>query len=138
MILQLALLAGGCVSPDRWTDIDNLYFSETSQTDEYPASIALPEQVQSQLAEEPASTFPGEGTIDLSIEQASTLVLKNNRDLHVRQLNPVIAGTFEQIERGVYDPEVFAELEYGKAEEIETSRSSRRRYSPEIPHRHHG
>jgi outer membrane protein TolC len=131
MILQLALLAGGCVSPDRWTDIDNLYFSETSQTDEYPASIALPEQVQSQLAEEPASTFPGEGTIDLSIEQASTLVLKNNRDLHVRQLNPVIAGTFEQIERGVYDPEVFAELEYGKAEEIETSRSTSTQFNVE-------
>ena len=49
------------------------------------------------------------GVIDLSVEQALVLALRNNRDLLVQQLNPVIAGTFEQIERGKYYPEVFAE-----------------------------
>jgi outer membrane protein TolC len=129
MILHLALLAGGCVSPDRWTVFDNLHSPETPQVNDYSASIELPEKVQPQLIEEPASTFPAEGPIDLSIEQASTLVLKNNRDLHVRQLNPVIAGTFEQIERGVYDPEIFAALEYGKERANETSRSTSTQFS---------
>ena len=54
---------------------------------------------------------PG-GSIDLSIEQAMLLALRNNRDLLVRQLNPVIIGTFEQIERGKYHPELFAEFTY--------------------------
>jgi outer membrane protein TolC len=129
MILHLALLAGGCVSPDRWTVFDNLYSSETHDSEGPADPVELPETVQPQLIEEPASTFPAEGPIDLSIEQATMLVLKNNRDLHVRQLNPVIAGTFAQIERGVYDPELFAELEYGEERANETSRSTGTQFS---------
>jgi outer membrane protein TolC len=129
LILHLAFLAGGCVSPDRWTSFDNLYPPETPEEKDYPAPIEIPEVVQPQLIEEPAATFPAEGPIDLSIEQATMLVLKNNRDLHVRQLTPVIAGTFEQIERGVYDLEVFAELEYGKERANETSRSTGTQFS---------
>ena len=129
IVLHLTLLAGGCASPDRWTAFDNLYFSETPEGEDRTDPIELPEKVQPQLIEEPASTFPAEGLTDLSIEQATMLVLKNNRDLHVRQLNPVIAGTFEQIERGVYDPEVFAELESAEERTNETSRSTGTQFS---------
>ena len=129
MVLYLTLLAGGCVSPDRWTAFDNLYYPETPHAEGDPASVELPEKVQPHLIEEPASTYPAEGPIDLSIEQATMLVLKNNRDLHVRQLSPVIAGTFEQIERGVYDPEFFAELESAEERTNETSRSTGTQFS---------
>jgi len=37
-------------------------------------------------------------------------VLQNNRDLRDRRLTPVIAGTFEKLERGVFDPALFAEF----------------------------
>ncbi len=52
------------------------------------------------------------------------LALRNNRDLQVRQLEPVVTGTFEQIERGKFDPELFAEAEYFEEKANETSRSS--------------
>ncbi|MDH3382881.1 MAG: TolC family protein, partial [Deltaproteobacteria bacterium] len=50
--------------------------------------------------------------------------LSNNRDLQVRQMNPVIAGTFEKIERGTFDPELFAEFSYGKERSKETASST--------------
>lgn len=129
IMLNLAILAGGCVSPDRWTAFDILYSTETLQAEDYLASIELPEKVQPQLKQEPAFILPADGPIGLSIEQTTMLVLKNNRDLHVRELNPLIAGTFEQIERGVYDPELFAELEYGEERASETSRSTGTQFS---------
>jgi outer membrane protein TolC len=46
----------------------------------------------------------------LSVEQAVMLALEHNQDLKTRQLSPVIAGAFEQMEKGLYDPEVFASM----------------------------
>ena len=46
----------------------------------------------------------------LSVENAVFLALQNNRDLAVQQLEPLIAGTFEAVERARFDPAVFAEL----------------------------
>lgn len=48
-------------------------------------------------------------TVELSLEEAALQALRNNRDLQVQQLNPVIAGSFMLIERGIFDPELFAE-----------------------------
>jgi outer membrane protein TolC len=67
----------------------------------------------------------GEGDVlRLSREQATMFALQQNRQLQVELLNPVIAGTFEEIERGVYDPELFAELGYSREVSSETSRST--------------
>jgi outer membrane protein TolC len=131
MVLHLALLAAGCVSPDRWSVFDNLYFPETPEEKDRPDPIEIPETVQPQFIEGTEFILPAEGPLDLAIEQATMLVLKNNRDLHVHELNPVIAGTFVQIERGVYDPEVFAELEYREERTSETSRSTGTQFSVE-------
>jgi outer membrane protein TolC len=46
----------------------------------------------------------------LSVEQAVMLALDHNPDLKTRQLGPVIAGAFEQMEKGQYDPELFAAM----------------------------
>lgn len=42
--------------------------------------------------------------LDLSIERAVLLTLRNNRGLRAQQLGPVIAATFEDLERSVFDP----------------------------------
>jgi outer membrane protein TolC len=74
----------------------------------------------------PAATLvvAGEPVLNLTVEEVTLLVLRNNRDLQVRQFTPVIAGTFEQLERGVFDTEAFAELGYEEERATETSRSS--------------
>lgn len=66
----------------------------------------------------------GGPVLKLAVEEVALLVLRNNRDLQVRQFNPVIVGTFEQLERGVFDAELFAELGYEEERATETSRST--------------
>ena len=94
-------------------------------------TVEIPEVPKPHLDHEQAVTLPQEGPLELSVEQAIMFSLKNNRDLQVTQINPVIAGTFEQIERGVFDPEVFVELEYFKERAIEASRSTETQFSVE-------
>jgi outer membrane protein len=59
----------------------------------------------------------------LSVEQAVMLALAHNQDLKTRQLSPVIAGMLEQMEKGRYDPELFAAL--GISREAATSLESK-------------
>lgn len=67
----------------------------------------------------------------LSIEQAVFMGLENNRGLLVQQLNPAIAGTFEDIERAVFDPVVFAELGYSKESVQQADRATQQTFSVE-------
>lgn len=48
--------------------------------------------------------------LELSIEQAVMTALRNNRSLRVEQHQPQIVGTFEQIERARFDPEITGEV----------------------------
>jgi len=48
----------------------------------------------------------------LSIEQSVMFALHNNKSLHIQQLQPEISGTFDQIERGVFDPEFFVNASF--------------------------
>ena len=73
--------------------------------------------------------FDGEGPIELSIEEATVLAIRNNRDLAVEQLAPVITGTFERIERGVFDPELFAELQYDEQTASEIDRGTGQQFA---------
>ncbi|MBE0586388.1 MAG: TolC family protein [Desulfofustis sp.] len=50
-----------------------------------------------------------EGLLDLTVEQAVLSALANNRALVVEQFNPIIAGTFVDTERAVFDPVLFAQ-----------------------------
>ena len=52
--------------------------------------------------------------LSLSVEQAVMLALAHNQDLKTRQLGPVIAGAFEQMEKGRYDPELFAQIDVSR------------------------
>lgn len=76
-----------------------------------------------------ADKFDGDGPIEISIEEATVLALRNNRDLAVEQLTPVITGTFERIEHGVFDPELFAEYQYSEETASEIDRGTGQQFS---------
>lgn len=76
------------------------------------------------FAQPPVLPASPDGRVALSVEQAVMLALHNNRDLQVRQLTPVIVGRFEEIERGRFDPELFAEIALFEERSSETSRST--------------
>lgn len=122
LAVLLAILSCGCARPDRWAVFRDDPKPHVPREDARP--VIVTEEFRPRLAEEPPFALPDEGPLALSVEQASMLVLRNNRDLQVHQINPVIAGTFEQIERGTYDPELFAELEYMKERSKETAAST--------------
>lgn len=122
-VLLMAAMSAFACAPDRWRvfthDEDQYPEKETYQ----PADI--PETVQPEFTEPPSFDIPsGKGPMDLSIEQAAMLALSRNRDLQVQKLNPLISGAFEQIDRGVFDPEVFAEYQYLDEQSTETSRAT--------------
>ena len=121
--LTWLLFSTGCTPVDRWPPF----------TSEPAAAPPAAEASLSAVLTKPPSTektFPEPADLAaLSVEQAVLLALHNNTDLQVRRFAPVISGTFAQIERGRYDPEFFAELEYYKEKTTETSRSSGELYN---------
>ena len=86
--------------------------------------------VPSPTAKPPGPTPAGTDTattaraLSLSVEGAIVLALLNNRDLRVRRYGPIVAGTFAQIERGVFDPEVFADGTFRFERSTETNRAT--------------
>jgi outer membrane protein len=122
LTVLLTVLYGGCVRMDRWGVFQKP--PEPPVPGEATRPIEGAEAFLPRLAEKPAFALPAEGPASISVEQAILLVLQNNRDLQVRQMNPVIAGTFEKIERGTFDPELFAEFAYGKERTKETAAST--------------
>lgn len=128
----IGVMAGiaGCSTPDKWSAFEPDYPARIQKAS--GSSVELPEEVQPQVTASPANEpWLAEGSIELSIEQAAVLALRKNRDLRVEQLNPVITGTFEQIERGVFDPEFFAELESDEERVSETDRGTGGQFSVE-------
>ncbi len=129
LTVLVAVLSGGCARPDRLGFLQPDYASRVPKEE----TRALPEaeEFRPRVTGEPTFALPAGEAADLSVEQAILLILQNNSDLQVRQLNPVIAGTFERIERGKYDPELFAELEYEKERSKETAASTGTGFSVE-------
>jgi outer membrane protein len=122
LVAAVPLLLSGCARPDRLGVFEQGLDRQLRKEEARP--VEIPEGPEPRLAQEQAFALPPEGPLELSVEQALMLSLRNNRDLQVRQIGPVIAGTFEQIERGVFDPELFFDFEYFRERAIETSRST--------------
>ncbi|MEM8882801.1 MAG: TolC family protein [Planctomycetota bacterium] len=122
--IVLALCAVAC-APDQWRSMQTDW--PEPDPDKPPRDLVREEDKPA--ADEPKLDLPPDnGPLSLSIEQATILALQNNRDLAVQQLDPVIAGAFELIERGVFDPEVYADLAYGEETSSEVSRSTGERF----------
>ena len=126
-LLAFCCACSAC-APDQWFvfEVDwqeRLEREARRSADPPPHPEAVP-QVDAELL--PISP---QGPIELSIERATVLALRRNRDLAVQQLQPLITQTFEDIERSIYDPELFAEGAYSEAEATETSRATAEAFS---------
>ncbi len=121
-------LVSGCSSPDYWYDTTELFSAPEIQ--KHMSPVQKEPQPEPQNLEQPLPE-PKDGTIELSLEEAVLYSLQRNPELLANRYGPVIQVTFEQIERGKYDPEVFAELQYFEETATEVSRSTRDRFSVE-------
>ncbi len=128
LLLFSILVLAGCTPPDKWYDTGKIYSDKEqgSQIPSFQEDLLPPVTKQLQPLPEPV-----DGTISLSLEEAVLFSLQRNPELRVEQYKPFITETFEQIERGVYDPEFFAELQYNRETASEVSRSTRERFSVE-------
>ena len=130
VLILAAALCLGCAPVDRWPFWPPDY-------DDYTREPAVPlketgNRYQPKMTDEPTVDLPMLGQpMPLSVEAAIIMALQNNRDLQIQRLNPVIAGTFERIERGKYDPELFAEFEYVDEAASETSRATGEQFTVE-------
>lgn len=125
LILLAALVGSGCARPDRSPTFEP-HFDRALRSDVRPVPASL------MTGSAHAPEFPGVdegGVLELSVEDAAVLALQRNRDLQVEQLGPVLAGTFEVFERGVFDPELFASFRYKEERESEVSRSTSEQFS---------
>jgi len=129
MTVMIAWLIVGCQPVDRWTVFE-------PESDAKSTATPNPPELAERLArdEEPLSssspvTIAGEGPIELTVEDATLWAIQNNRDLQVQRLNPAITATFEDIERGVYDPELFAGAEFFEEEGVEISRATEENFA---------
>lgn len=131
-LILAALGLAACQTPDRRGVFDLDYEGQLQREARRAAGdpVAVPDEVQPTPDPRAALQLPtGDGPLDLAVEQAVFLAVQNNRDLEVQSLNPVIVGTFEQIERGVYDPELFADYRFSQQEATETSRATADQFS---------
>jgi outer membrane protein len=128
-VLMFVLMLHACTTPDRRYDLDKLY-------EDYPVPESTPDfdlvELPAPELKDPAP-LPSidQGRVALSIEQAVLLTLRRNRELQVERFTPVIVGAFEQLERGVFDPELFADLVYSEETASETARSTGERFDVE-------
>lgn len=118
------LAAGGCRSVDHWTVFAPDWDRRMAEADQ----AARPVEPAGFERDTPRTdAFPAadaDGLLTISVEDAVLMALGRNRDLRVRQFGPVIAGTFEQIERGRFDPELFGEISASRRESSEVARAT--------------
>jgi len=128
----MLISAAGCQPVEQWQMFDPSAEYARKGTTEPPTvrQMVLDDSDAPSGRNEPAATLkPVDGAIKLTVEDATLLALQNNRDLRVQRFDPAITATFEQIERGVYDPEVFVDLEYFEDEAVEVSRATEENFS---------
>ncbi len=132
-------LASGCVAGGRPDHYDTTWNQALGST---PSRVASDAESKSET--EPTAAAPrrgltpellrmaqGKGKLRLSVEQAVLLAVHNNPSLRVQQLELQVTGAYEQIERGVFDPELFARGIYSSESASETTDVTSERYSVE-------
>ncbi|MDH3538316.1 MAG: TolC family protein, partial [Gammaproteobacteria bacterium] len=128
-ILMFVLLLQACIAPDRQYDLVKIY--EDHPVPELSPNLDIADLPAPEWTDPAPLPSIDQGRVALSIEQAVLLTLRRNRELQVERFEPAIAGAFEQLERGVFDPDLFAELTYSEETAIETARSTGERFSVE-------
>ncbi|MBN2807928.1 MAG: TolC family protein [Deltaproteobacteria bacterium] len=123
------LTQAGSLMPDRGYNLESLYSTPAV----LPATAArVPDRYpEPEWHKAPSLPAIESGRLVLSLEQAVLLALRRNRELQVQRYGPVIAGTFEEIERGLFDPQLLGDVNYSKERASEVSRSTEERFSVE-------
>lgn len=75
--------------------------------------------------------LPETSTLTLSLEEATFRALARSRELAVERWAPVEAGTFEAIEAGVFDPELFASARFRQERISQVARATGERFDVE-------
>ena len=109
--LIIVLLACSCTPVDRWPPPEVIPPASVSRHQTEPSSgqFAVPQKVPPEAAD----------LKELSVENAVMLAFNQNRELQVEAFNPRISATFEQLERGTFDVELFALAQAGQEEAVE-------------------
>ncbi|XAM00180.1 TolC family protein [Phycisphaeraceae bacterium D3-23] len=129
-LVACAALLAGCLSPEAHSVFQPDWERQLRAAhDARPDLPPAPTPRTADPADWIAVKLDAQGPLELSIEEAVVMAMRHNRDLQVQQLTPVITGTFEQIERGVFDPELFAELTYGESTASEIDRGTGQQFS---------
>ena len=116
-ILFLILLNAGCLKPDRLPVFETEMRYQDIITANDSDKVDQLQPPSSDMAEF-GITSP-DSSLDLTVERAITLAVKNNRDLRIKRINPVIIRIQEGVVRGNYDPELFGDIEFLKDESTE-------------------
>ena len=97
-------------------------------------SLPLPPVGLASTSADPAGT-PGdrEGVfpLELSIEEAVLRALEQNHDLRAQRFSLEVADAFALVERGDFDPELFAEAYFDSERSSETDRGTAQQFSVE-------
>ncbi len=117
LILPVILLAGACRSA-------------MPPAGEHPAATPPLDGPVGQTAPVAEPVPPDMAT--LTLEQAVSLALQNNRDLDVQSFEPLIAGTFLSRERSRFAPELFAEVSRREASSSEIARSTGEQFDSDV------
>ena len=78
-------------------------------------AFATAAEVDNTVAAPQLVTVPVEGEIALSVEEAVALALQHNPELTSERQAPIVAGSFEQVERARFDPTLFGEVGASRA-----------------------
>ena len=116
-IFFLILLNAGCLKPDRLPVFETEMRYQDIITANDSDKVDQLQPPSSDMAEF-GITSP-DSSLDLTVERAITLAVKNNRDLRIKRINPVIIRIQEGVVRGNYDPELFGDIEFLKDESTE-------------------
>lgn len=117
-------VAAGCTAPDRM----DIFAVDWNRRAGDRDTVAIPDGFALHGGAEPEIDVPDEGPVPLSIEQAVLLGLRNDRELRVQQLDAMVTGTFEAIERGAWDMQAFVDAEYGEERSSESANSTGERF----------
>lgn len=129
ILLPVLFLHFSCTSPDIWHETPTNMVAPINTS--FTAALHEDEQPVPLISNTIALPFAQETNLSLSLEDAVLYSLRYNSELQVERYSPLITGTFEQIERGIFDPELFAELQYSEVRATETSRSTEESFNVE-------
>ncbi|MEE9403602.1 MAG: TolC family protein [Algisphaera sp.] len=125
---MFTLALSACLAPERSPFLHPRWEQALDHAERNAPARDIPTLQSGALPPATLSPIPS-GPLELSVEETTQFALARNPELTVAQLEPVIAGAYQLIERGVFDPEAFAELRTSSTTTRETDRGTGGQFS---------